>query len=259
MTNPVFRFTLFVLFLFGVGCAYQTEIQYDKKFISLEEFTKEMVVELQAGVDKYTNALYAKKSESAGLSVYRTQLVPRAGTQAIFQSYRNYCEGISGRYKQGYCFKERESNPLFYIVANKIGEYAGYPEIEVLTYESAGNPSAVLQTAQKNGYRTDEQIHNAFVKEKMEKEQRERDALAQQAAIEAKQRQMLEARKELAVKTRERTIQKGTRVCDIFGRSICREYIACHTEDFNPNNNMLKVYINNEVIWAPVKNWYACD
>lgn len=250
------RLSTFMIVALTTACAYQQELQYTQQR-TLSDFTKDMARELQAGADKYTNAIYDKQYTENDIRVYQTEIVPRAGVEAITRSYHNYCVGNGGQYRDGYCFKGGESDGLFYIHLKQIGHYAGNPDMQVTTYEAVQpGTSSVFKVAQRYGYvsQEDKRAKQARLKASAKRRQAERDRLREKAL------QEYERRKKLAVETRAQVIQRGTRVCPVDTAMVnpCETRISCYTADYNPSNNMLKVVIATETAWVPVSGWYSC-
>ena len=243
-----------------VACTHQNEIHYRDDHTSLEAFTADMARGLQAGADKYTSALHTKKNVSNGVSLLQTEIVPRAGINAIVHSYRNYCEGQGGTFDQLYCYNGAENTPLFYIALESNGTYAGYPIVIIRAFEPAGNPDQVLAVAQQYGYKTRMQRLEQAGRQ-AQAQQRRDDLRAQRLADQQRQAADALARAQrLSIETRDTVKQRGTRVCSVnnAGKDACMRITPCYTEDYNPENGKIKVAIGQHLLWSDIADWYAC-
>lgn len=148
------------------ACAYQSETLYSSEFSNIEAFSAQMSKDLQAGAEKLVGHSMYSKSEynpKTGLLHFTTEIVPRDGFSAIYNSYNNYCVGKGGIFDGGphgtnLCIDANTRAPLFFVHYRVQADfdYAGGDNY-LITADEATNESSgysLLSIAKSAGYKT---------------------------------------------------------------------------------------------------------
>tara|TARA_R110001592_G_C13188405_1_gene751977 strand:+ start:768 stop:1538 length:771 start_codon:yes stop_codon:yes gene_type:complete len=148
------------------ACAHQPETLYSPEFKNIEAFSAQMSKDLQAGAEKLVGHSMYSKSEynpKTGLLHFTTEIVPRDGFSAIYNSYNNYCVGKGGvfdggRYGTNLCIDADTGTPLFFVYFRKQEgfDYAGGDNYLITADEATNetNGYKLLDIAKSAGFKT---------------------------------------------------------------------------------------------------------